>query len=69
MFKKITLISSMALIAILVTACATPDVTVNSPGVVPQISVSGSGSVYVVPDTAYIYVGVRSEGATVAQAL
>ena len=69
MIKKITLVSSVALIATLVSACATPAVTVNSPGVIPQISVSGSGSVYVVPDIAYIYVGVRSDAATVAEAL
>jgi len=69
MIKRFTVFGSMALIAILATACATPAVTVNSPGVIPQISVSGSGSVYVVPDIAYVYVGVRSNAATVAEAL
>lgn len=69
MFKKITLFSLMALITLVVSACTTPTVSVNSPGVVPQISVSGSGSVFVVPDIAYIYVGVRSQAATVAEAL
>lgn len=34
-----------------------------------QISVTGSGVVYVVPDLAYINVGVRSQGDTVAEAL
>ena len=34
-----------------------------------QISVTGSGIVYVAPDVAYINVGVRSQGDTVAEAL
>ena len=37
--------------------------------VVPQISVVGSGLVYVTPDVAYINVGVRSQADTVAEAL
>jgi uncharacterized protein YggE len=34
-----------------------------------QISASGSGKVYVVPDMAYVYIGVHSEAADVASAL
>lgn len=41
--------------------------TANGP--VPQISVVGSGLVYVTPDIAYINVGVRSQADTVAEAL
>jgi uncharacterized protein YggE len=40
---------------------------VQSP--VPQVSVVGSGLVYVTPDVAYINVGVRSQADTVAAAL
>lgn len=36
---------------------------------VPQVSVVGSGLVYVTPDIAYINVGVRSQADTVAEAL
>ena len=36
---------------------------------IPQISVVGSGLVYVTPDIAYINVGVRSQADTVAEAL
>ena len=36
---------------------------------IPQISVAGSGLVYVTPDIAYINVGVRSQADTVAEAL
>lgn len=35
----------------------------------PQISVSGTGRVYLVPDIAYVYVGVRSQADDVASAL
>jgi uncharacterized protein YggE len=36
---------------------------------IPQISVVGSGLVFVTPDIAYINVGVRSQADTVAEAL
>ena len=70
MKHKITIISMIALIALSLSACATPAaITVNSSPQIPQISASGSGLVHVVPDIAYVYVGVRSEGKTVSEAL
>jgi uncharacterized protein YggE len=35
----------------------------------PQINVSGTGKVYLVPDIAYVYIGVRSQAGDVASAL
>ncbi len=35
----------------------------------PQISVNGTGKVYLVPDIAYVYIGVRSQADDVATAL
>ncbi len=35
----------------------------------PQISVTGTGKVYLVPDIAYVYIGVRSQADDVATAL
>lgn len=70
MDKKITLISALLLVAVSISACATPaTITVNPQAQLPQISVNGSGLVHVVPDIAYVYIGVRSEGKTVADAL
>jgi uncharacterized protein YggE len=70
MTKKISLLSILLLIGFLMTACGTPSaITVSSPAQIPQISASGSGLVHVVPDIAYLYIGVRTQGSTVTAAL
>lgn len=61
-------------ILVLLNAC-TPAVTSVAPladgtnQLAPQISVTGSGQVFVTPDIAYINIGVRSQADTVAEAL
>lgn len=61
---------TVLLLAFAASACGTPAaVTVNPQPQIPQLSVDGTGLVHVVPDIAYVYVGVRSEGKTVADAL
>ena len=70
MTNKIMVISSLVLLALGICACATPStITVSPQAQISQINVSGVGMVQVVPDIAYIYTGVRSEGKTVAEAL
>jgi uncharacterized protein YggE len=70
MTKKFALMSVLLMIGLFMSACSTPSaITVSAPAQIPQISASGSGLVHVVPDIAYIYIGVRSEGKTVADAL
>jgi uncharacterized protein len=71
MTKKTILISVLLVVGLFLSACSsTPSaITVSSPAQIPQISASGSGLVHVVPDIAYVYIGVRSEGKTVADAL
>jgi uncharacterized protein len=70
MTKKISLLSVLFMVGLLMTACSTPSaITVSSPAQIPQISASGSGLVHVVPDIAYLYIGVRTQGSTVAAAL
>ena len=70
MIKKFASISILLMIGLFISACGTPSaITVSAPAQIPQISASGSGLVKVVPDIAYIYIGVRSEGKTVADAL
>ena len=68
--SKLLIGVSLAMMAALA-ACAPAAVagggTANEP--VPQISVIGSGLVYITPDIAYINVGVRSQADTVAEAL
>jgi uncharacterized protein YggE len=70
MTKKNVFLCILVMIGLLLSACGTPAaITVSSPAQIPQISASGSGLVHVVPDIAYVYIGVRSEGKTVADAL
>ncbi len=68
--NKLLIGVSLVLLAALA-ACAPAAVagggSTNEP--VPQISVVGSGLVFVTPDIAYINVGVRSQADTVAEAL
>ncbi|MDP2965316.1 MAG: SIMPL domain-containing protein [Pelolinea sp.] len=65
------LIGILLVVLVALAACAPAAVTgggtSNEP--VPQISVVGSGLVYITPDIAYINVGVRSQADTVAAAL
>jgi uncharacterized protein YggE len=82
--NKLMIVVSLVVLAALV-ACNTavdagggnPNVAPQTPAaqapaqqaMIPQISVVGSGLVYVTPDIAYINVGVRSQADTVAEAL
>ena len=53
----------------LLAACQPVAPTQISNNLPPQISVSGTGKVYLVPDIAYVYIGVRSQADDVASAL
>ncbi len=57
-----------ALVLLALAACA-PAAQVSQSPQIPQVSANGAGVVYVVPDIAYINVGVRSQGDSVAEAL
>ena len=65
--NTIVLIGIMAAVLVL-TACA-PAAQLSAGEQVRQLSVTGSGIVYVVPDLAYINVGVRSTGDSVGEAM
>lgn len=68
--KKAALIALLGVLALgILAACqpvTPPPQGTNFP---PQISVSGTGKVYLVPDIAYVYIGVRSQADDVATAL
>jgi len=59
MKTKFYFVAVVALLALLVSACGPTTVTQAAP--VRTVSVSGSGQAYLVPDIAYIYVGVHTE--------
>ncbi len=66
----ITIIVGVVLVALLA-ACqgVAPTATTTSTDTTRQISVSGVGKVYIVPDMAYIYIGVHTENKDVSAAL
>jgi len=68
MKNKIFVVIASLVIVGLLAACqgAAP---VDSYNQIPMISVSGTGRVYLIPDIAYVYVGVRSQAEDVADAL
>ncbi len=68
--KKTLLIVSISMIAILaLTACANTPVAVSTAPQVRTINANGTGEVYLVPDVAYINIGVRVDADEVSQAL
>lgn len=68
MKRIIVLMLTAALMLGTLAACASPVVTGTTPQV-RNLSASGNGEVYLVPDLAYVYVGVRSDADDVATAL
>ena len=69
MKTKFYFIAGVALLALLVSACG--PTTVNQQALPPlrTVSVTGSGSANLVPDIAYIYVGVHTEKPSAAEAV
>ena len=69
MKNKIISISIATILVLALGACAPVQPYTNTNGVVSQINAVGTGQVYVVPDVAYIYIGVHTESKDVNQAL
>jgi uncharacterized protein YggE len=65
MRTKYVLFGSLLALAVLLSACG-PTATSAAPRI---LSVSGTGTVYLVPDIAYLYVGVHVEDADIAAAV
>ena len=69
MKNKFLFVAALAMIALLVSACG--PTTVNQAAPIPQrtVSVTGLGYANLVPDIAYIYVGVHTEKPSAAEAV
>jgi uncharacterized protein YggE len=67
MKNRILVVTIVILIASLLAGCQSAAAPSDQP--VRQINVTGTGKVYLVPDIAYIYIGVRSQADDVATAL
>ena len=69
MKKNLLVVLASVLVIVSLAACSTtPTVAGNAP-IVRTLSSSGTGEVYLVPDVAYIYVGVRADADEVSTAL
>jgi uncharacterized protein YggE len=69
MKNKSLFIPALFVLALLVSACG--PTTVNQAAAVPQrtITVAGTGTAYLTPDIAYLYLGVHTEKLTAAEAV
>jgi len=67
--KSIFVVTAL-LLAVLVSACGGPTTVNQAAPVTPRtISVSGAGQAFLVPDIAYIYLGVHTENPTASEAV
>lgn len=70
MIKKIILSGMLVMLMVFVAACSGSQTTVAEDAQVQKrITVSGTGQVRVIPDVAYINIGVRNQAASVSETL
>lgn len=69
MKTKSILITTVFVLALLVSACQPSTVNQAAPVPLRTLSVAGTGTAYLVPDIAYIYLGVHTEKLTAAEAV
>jgi hypothetical protein len=69
MKNRFLLVSAVALLAILVSACGPTTINQAAQPPLRTVSVSGAGTAYLVPDIAYIYVGVHTEKPSASDAV
>lgn len=69
MKNRFLLVSAVALLALLVSACGPTTINQAAQPPLRTVSVSGAGTAYLVPDIAYIYVGVHTEKPSASDAV
>lgn len=69
MKTKFYLVAVIALLALVVSACGPTAVSQAAQPPLRSVSVSGAGTAYLVPDIAYIYVGVHTEKLSASEAV
>ncbi len=74
MFKKVFVLSTVLILAVVMSACSAAAAQVPDPTAQPQtaprtVSVTGSAQVHLAPDIAYITIGVHTESATAGEAV
>ncbi len=70
MKTKVIFVTAVALLALVLSACGGPTtITQQAQPIVRSLSVTGSGQANLVPDIAYIYLGVHTEKPTASDAM
>jgi uncharacterized protein YggE len=69
MKNRFLLVSAVALLALLMSACGPTTINQAAQPPLRTVSVSGAGTAYLVPDIAYIYVGVHTEKPSASDAV
>jgi len=62
-------VAAVALLALVLSACGPTTINQEAQPIVRTVNVTGSGQAYLVPDIAYIYVGVHTEKPTASEAM
>jgi uncharacterized protein YggE len=69
MKTKSIFVAAIALLALVLSACGPTTINQEAQPIARTVSVTGSGQAYLVPDIAYIYVGVHTEKSTASEAM
>ncbi len=69
MKKVIAIVTASLIMVVALAACSQTPTTITTAPAIRTISANGNGKVYIVPDVAYIYVGVRVDADEVSDAL
>lgn len=69
MKTKSIIIAAVSLLALVISACGPTTINQEAPANVRTLNVSGTGQANLVPDIAYIYVGVHTEKPSAAEAV
>lgn len=69
MRTKFFIVSALALLALVVSACGPTTINQAAPEPVRSLNVTGAGQASLTPDIAYIYIGVHTERPTASEAV
>jgi len=69
MKTKFMFVAAVALLALVLSACGPTTINQEAQPVMRTVSVTGAGQAYLVPDIAYIYVGVHTEKPSASEAM
>jgi len=69
MKTKSMFVAAIALLALVLSACGPTTINQEAQPVMRTVNVTGSGQAYLIPDIAYIYVGVHTEKPSASEAM